>query len=66
MAATFLGLALLVPNPLALGGLATSLAAIEIQVRCVEEPYLHRVHGDQYADYAARTGRFLPVRGRHS
>lgn len=62
--ATLLGLAVLVPNPLALAGLLISLAAIEIQVRCVEEPYLRRVHGAEYTEYAARTGRFLPVLGR--
>ena len=37
-----LGLALLVPNVVALAGLAALLVALEIQVRLVEEPYLMR------------------------
>lgn len=30
------------------------LAAIELQVRAVEEPYLLRTHSTAYADYAMR------------
>ena len=30
----------------------------------VEEPYLLKVHGSAYAEYAARVGRFLPGVGR--
>jgi protein-S-isoprenylcysteine O-methyltransferase Ste14 len=59
-----LGLALLVPNALALAGFAALVAALEIQTRLVEEPYLLRVHGSAYADYAARVGRFFPLVGR--
>jgi hypothetical protein len=33
-------------------------------VRCVEEPYLIRVHGDAYRSYARAVGRFLPGIGR--
>lgn len=64
-AATAIGLALLVPNLLAAAMLVAFLAALELQVRLVEEPYLQRVHGKAYAKYAARTGRFLPRIGRH-
>jgi protein-S-isoprenylcysteine O-methyltransferase Ste14 len=64
-AATAAGLALLVPNLLAAAMLVAFLAALQLQVRLVEEPYLHRVHGSAYAKYAARTGRFLPWIGRH-
>ena len=64
-AATATGLALLVPNLLAAAMLVAFLAALELRVRMVEEPYLHRVHGNAYAKYAARTGRFLPWIGRH-
>jgi protein-S-isoprenylcysteine O-methyltransferase Ste14 len=64
-AATASGLALMVPNLLAAAMLVAFLAALQLQVRLVEEPYLHRVHGDAYAKYAARTGRFLPWIGRH-
>jgi protein-S-isoprenylcysteine O-methyltransferase Ste14 len=59
-----LGLALLVPNVVALAGLAALVVALEIQVRLVEEPHLLRVHGDSYRQYAARVGRFVPGLGR--
>jgi protein-S-isoprenylcysteine O-methyltransferase Ste14 len=59
-----LGLALLVPNVVALAGLAALFVALEIQVRLVEEPHLLRVHGDSYRQYAARVGRFVPGLGR--
>jgi protein-S-isoprenylcysteine O-methyltransferase Ste14 len=63
-AATAFGLALVVPNIIALAMLAAFVLAMEIQVRLVEEPYLLEVHGDGYRAYAARTGRFLPGIGR--
>ncbi len=63
-AATAFGLALLVPNVLALGMLVVFLASLLIQVRLVEEPYLRRVHGPEYDRYAAGTGRFVPRIGR--
>jgi protein-S-isoprenylcysteine O-methyltransferase Ste14 len=63
-AATAVGLALLVPNLLAAAMLAAFVAAFQVQVRLVEEPYLQRVHGAAYARYTARTGRFLPWIGR--
>ncbi|MFF5262869.1 methyltransferase family protein [Actinomadura viridis] len=64
MIVTAAGLAAMVPNPVTLGGLVLTVAAIETQVRAVEEPYLLRVHGDAYARYAAAVGRFLPGLGR--
>jgi hypothetical protein len=48
----------------AIAGLAVTLIGIEIQVRLVEEPYLHGVHGAAYTDYASGVGRFLPGIGR--
>ncbi|MGH3579571.1 MAG: hypothetical protein ACRDU0_18715, partial [Mycobacterium sp.] len=45
-------------------GCALVFCALEIQARWVEEPVLARVHGAAYGDYAARTGRFVPVIGR--
>ena len=63
-AATATALALIVPNLVAAAMLATFFAALQVQVRLVEEPYLHRVHGTTYDRYAARTGRFLPWIGR--
>ena len=61
--ATF-GLLLMVPNAIALAAVLALLAALELQTRVVEEPYLLRVHGDDYADYAANVGRFFPGIGR--
>lgn len=65
-ATTGIGLALVVPNALSAAMLVAILLAQQIQVRLVEEPYLLRVHGDAYREYAARTGRFLPLIGRLS
>jgi protein-S-isoprenylcysteine O-methyltransferase Ste14 len=59
-----LGLTLMVPSVVALAGLAALAAALELQVRVVEEPHLLRVHGSAYGDYAARVGRFVPGVGR--
>lgn len=61
---TLAGLALLVPNPLALGGLAACWLGIEVLVRRVEEPHLERLHGERYRAWAARAGRFVPWIGR--
>ncbi|MHC9291961.1 methyltransferase family protein [Mycolicibacterium poriferae] len=60
----FLGLALMVPNAVAIAGLMASVIGIQAQVRLAEEPYLRRVHGVAYTDYASRVGRFLPGLGR--
>jgi protein-S-isoprenylcysteine O-methyltransferase Ste14 len=54
------GIALLLPNWWALAGVVVLVLGLELQVRSVEEPYLRRVHGDAYREYAARTGRFVP------
>ena len=59
------GLTALEPSAMALGGLALVVAAVEAQVRWIEEPHLRAVHGNAYAAYAARTGRFAPGLGRH-
>ncbi|GAA4900191.1 methyltransferase family protein [Streptomonospora salina] len=64
VAAVFAGMLLLVPNPVAALGLVLAVAAVQIQVRLVEEPYLLDTHGGAYRDYAARTGRFVPLVGR--
>ena len=60
MLPTALGLVLLVPSWVALLGLFGLVVALELQVRVVEEPYLRRTHGDAYAAYAGRVGRFVP------
>lgn len=61
---TAAGLALMVPNVLAITGLVALVIAIELQVRCAEEPYLARVHGERYCVYVQSTGRFVPMLGR--
>lgn len=60
------GLVLLVPNVLSLVMLVAFVAAIEVQVRLAEEPYLRRVHGTSWTGYATRTGRFVPGLGREA
>ena len=49
-----------VPSAVALAGFALHVVAAEVIVRAVEEPLLSRVHGDDFARYKARTGRFVP------
>lgn len=58
------GVALLVPNALSVAALIAGVVGLEMQVRLVEEPYLLRTHGEKYARYAARVGRFAPLLGR--
>jgi hypothetical protein len=60
MIPAFTGVALLAPNVVTIAGAIVLLVALELQTRLVEEPYLARVHGERYAVYAARAGRFLP------
>jgi len=64
MIPSFMGIALLAPNPVTLTGAVLLMLALELQTRLIEEPYLSGVHGEQYAVYAARVGRFLPRIGR--
>ena len=64
MAAVSAGVLLMAPTLLAALALISLIAAVQIQVRFVEEPYLHQAHGQVYARYAATTGRFLPGLGR--
>ena len=64
MCAVLLGLMLMVPTGLTLVALVSLVAGVQLQVRAVEEPYLLATHGKEYADYAARVGRFLPGVGR--
>jgi protein-S-isoprenylcysteine O-methyltransferase Ste14 len=58
------GFALLVPTWLSVAAVAVIVVGLELQVRCVEEPFLRRTHGDAYRSYAARVGRFVPGVGR--
>jgi protein-S-isoprenylcysteine O-methyltransferase Ste14 len=64
MIPSFASIALLAPNVLTLAGAILLLVALELQTRLIEEPHLLRVHGQQYAAYAARVGRFFPGIGR--
>lgn len=61
---TALGLALMVGNVVAVAGVVALVAALEVQVRLVEEPYLRSTHGTSFDEYAAVAGRFLPRIGR--
>ena len=54
------GIMLVTPNIVAILGFTLLLAAIELQVRAVEEPYLRNVHGPAYREYLATVGRFVP------
>lgn len=64
MIAAQAGTALMAPTWMSLLGVPLLAVGIELQVRRIEEPYLTRVHGTAYTDYAARTGRFLPGLGQ--
>lgn len=64
MVVTAFGLALMVPNVVALLALVSLVAAVQAQVRVVEEPFLRSVHGAAYEAYTRRTGRFVPGVGR--
>ena len=58
------GQALVVPSAISVAALAVFVAAVQVQVRAIEEPYLVRTHGAAYRSYTTRTGRFVPLVGR--
>ena len=62
----FAGIALIVGNAVGLAAVACAVTSLELQTRVVEEPHLRRTHGEEYASYAARVGRFVPGVGRLS
>ena len=64
MAVVTAGVALMAPSAATVAAFAVLVAAVQLQVRVVEEPYLARLHGSSYATYAMRVGRFLPYLGR--
>ncbi len=61
---TTLGLALVVPSVVALASVVAFTVSIELEARLIEEPHLLKVHGESYAAYARRVGRFFPGVGR--
>lgn len=63
MVVTAAGLAMMVGNVVAVAGFVALIAALELQVRFVEEPYLQQVHGADYDDYVRGAGRFVPGLG---
>jgi protein-S-isoprenylcysteine O-methyltransferase Ste14 len=64
MILSFTGVALLAANVVTIAGALLLAAALELQTRTVEEPYLAALHGTSYTAYAARVGRFVPTVGR--
>ncbi len=54
------GLVLCLPNVTAIVGVLGLWLGVELQVRVVEEPHLLQVHGEAYAEYRRRVGRFVP------
>jgi protein-S-isoprenylcysteine O-methyltransferase Ste14 len=60
MIAAAFGVALIVPNLVAIAGWVALVVGSEIDVRLVEEPNLLRTFGRTYAAYCSITPRFLP------
>jgi len=60
LAAVSIGVLLMVPTAVATLASLCLIAAVQLQVRTVEEPYLRRVHADAYEAYVSGSGRFLP------
>lgn len=54
------GMLFLAPNVLVFIAGFTGLYAIRAYVRYIEEPYLIKLHGDEYVRYMECTGSFLP------
>jgi protein-S-isoprenylcysteine O-methyltransferase Ste14 len=58
------GLVIAAPTAVGALGWILQILAVELQVRHVEEPYLRRELGSDYAEYAHSVGRFVPRLGR--
>lgn len=58
------GQAMMLPSAWTVAALVALVAGVEVQVRTVEEPYLHDVHGRAFVAWSAATGRFVPLLGR--
>ena len=55
-----IGFGLLLPQVLTLIAEILIFLSVYVQVRWVEEPYLLATHGEDYADYLKKAGRFFP------
>jgi protein-S-isoprenylcysteine O-methyltransferase Ste14 len=64
MIATAVGVTATAPTALGAAGCGLLVAAIEAQVRLVEEPHLRAAHGAAYRAYTRSVGRFVPLVGR--
>jgi protein-S-isoprenylcysteine O-methyltransferase Ste14 len=64
MVAAQAGVVLMVPTWVSVLALVALVVAVQLQVRCVEEPYLQQAHGAAYIEYASHAGRFVPGLGR--
>jgi protein-S-isoprenylcysteine O-methyltransferase Ste14 len=58
------GISLAAPNVVTIASTIVAFAAIEVQVRLVEEPHLIKSHGRAYQRYASTAGRLIPWFGR--
>lgn len=58
------GQAMMLPSAWTVAALVALVAGVEVQVRAVEEPYLHDVHGRAFVAWSAATGRFVSLLGR--
>jgi putative Ca2+/H+ antiporter (TMEM165/GDT1 family)/protein-S-isoprenylcysteine O-methyltransferase Ste14 len=54
------GTLVMVPTLIAVLAAVLVVVAVQVQARAVREPRLESLYGPSYADYVARTGRFLP------
>ena len=64
MIAAGIGVTAMAPTAFGATGCVLLVAAIEVQVRVVEEPHLQTTHGAAYRAYARSVGRFVPLVGR--
>jgi protein-S-isoprenylcysteine O-methyltransferase Ste14 len=64
MIAVAVGVTATAPTALGAAGCGLLVAAIEAQVRLVEEPHLRAAHGATYRTYTRSVGRFVPLVGR--
>lgn len=56
--------ALALPSAVTCAALACGVVALSLQARSQDRLLLRSPHGDRYADYVRRTGRFAPRLGR--